>query len=57
MCSFLKDVFGVATAAQIDIDKTKLIERDNPTSKYVDLLIELVLKFLLPGEFVTFTEQ
>ena len=30
-----QDVFGVATAAQIDIDKTKLIERDNATSRWV----------------------
>ena len=33
--SVLQDVFGVATAAQIDIDKTKLIERDNDTSRWV----------------------
>merc|ERR1712106_424581 len=33
--SWIQDVFGVATAAQIDIDKTKLIERDNPTSKRI----------------------
>ena len=31
----VKDVFGVATAAQIDIDKTKLVERDNAVSKRV----------------------
>ena len=30
---FIQDVFGVQTAAQIDIDKTKLIERDNPLSR------------------------
>jgi len=30
--SWIQDTFGVATAAQIDIDKTRLIERDNPTS-------------------------
>ena len=28
-----QDVFGVSTAAQIDIDKTKLVERDNPMSR------------------------
>ena len=36
-----QDVFGVATAAQIDIDKTKLIERDNATSRWVPLKIIL----------------
>jgi len=33
--SWIQDVFGVATAAQIDIDKTKLVERDNPLSRRV----------------------
>jgi len=33
--SWIQDVFGVATAAQIDIDKTKLLERDNATSRRV----------------------
>jgi len=32
---WIQDVFGVATAAQIDIDKTKLQERDNPLSRRV----------------------
>ena len=30
-------MFGVSTAAQIDIDKTKLVERDNPMSRYETL--------------------
>ena len=34
-----QDVFGVATAAQIDIDKTKLVERDNPLSRRVSFVI------------------
>eukprot|EP00092_Neocalanus_flemingeri_P059085 GFUD01070535.1.p1 GENE.GFUD01070535.1~~GFUD01070535.1.p1 ORF type:complete len:1158 (+),score=343.89 GFUD01070535.1:243-3716(+) len=33
--AWIQDVFGVATAAQIDIDKTKLVERDNPMSRRV----------------------
>merc|ERR1719385_346914 len=33
--AWIQDVFGVATAAQIDIDKTKLVERDNPLSRRV----------------------
>ena len=33
--SWIQDVFGVQTAAQIDIDKTKLIDRDTPASKRV----------------------
>ena len=33
-----QDVFGVATAAQIDIDKTKLVERDNQLSRRVSQL-------------------
>lgn len=32
---WIQDVFGVATAAQIDIDKTTLIERENPLSRRV----------------------
>merc|ERR1712018_773041 len=32
---WIQDVFGVATAAQIDIDKTKLVERDNQLSRRV----------------------
>jgi len=32
---WIRDVFGVATAAQIDIDKTKLLPRDNVTSRRV----------------------
>lgn len=32
---WIQDVFGVQTAAQIDIDKTKLVERDNPLSRRV----------------------
>ena len=31
--AFIQDVFGVSTSAQIDIDKTKLVERDNPMSR------------------------
>ena len=32
---FIQDVFGVSTSAQIDIDKTRLVERDNPMSRFV----------------------
>ena len=46
MCGISKsqDVFGVATAAQIDIDKTKLVERDNPLSRRVTLLIFIICR-------------
>merc|ERR1719221_2344066 len=37
--AFIQDVFGVSTAAQIDIDKTKLVERDNPVSRRVNELV------------------
>merc|ERR1711953_130401 len=37
--AFIQDVFGVSTAAQIDIDKTKLVERDNPMSRRVNDLV------------------
>jgi len=37
--AFIQDVFGVSTAAQIDIDKTKLVERDNPMSRRVNELV------------------
>lgn len=33
--TWIQDVFGVATAAQIDIDKTQLLERDTPLSRRV----------------------
>merc|ERR1719309_620534 len=33
--AWIQDVFGVATAAQIDIDRTRLVERDNATSRRV----------------------
>jgi len=33
--AWIQDVFGVQTAAQIDIDRTKLIERDNPMSRRI----------------------
>ncbi len=32
---WIQDVFGVQTAAQIDIDKTRLSPRENPTSEAV----------------------
>jgi len=32
---WIQDVFGVQTAAQIDVDRTKLIERDNPLSRRI----------------------
>ena len=35
ICLFIQDVFGVSTSAQIDIDKTRLVERDNPMSRFV----------------------
>ena len=41
-----QDVFGVATAAQIDIDKTKLVERDNQLSRRVSQLTNYVNKIL-----------
>merc|ERR1719430_344935 len=42
--AWIQDVFGVATAAQIDIDKTKLIERDNATSRRVCEIYRAVTK-------------
>jgi protein transport protein SEC24 len=39
---FIQEVFGVATAAQIDIDKTKLVERDNALSRRVQDIYQLV---------------
>jgi len=37
--AWIQDVFGCATAAQIDIDRTRLAERDNPVSRRVCGLI------------------
>jgi len=42
--AWIQDVFGVATAAQIDIDKTKLVPRDNPLSRRVCDIYNLVTK-------------
>merc|ERR1719309_667550 len=33
--AWIQDVFGVQTAAQIDIDRTKLVDRENPLSRRV----------------------
>merc|ERR1711976_391792 len=38
--AFIQDVFGVATSAQIDIDKTRLVERDNPMSRRINELVK-----------------
>jgi len=40
--AFIQDVFGVATAAQIDIDRTRLVERDNPMSRRVAELLQKI---------------
>jgi hypothetical protein len=37
-------VFGVQTAAQIDIDRTTLIERDNPLSRLDSSFILMLFK-------------
>lgn len=55
MCGISKsqDVFGVATAAQIDIDKTKLVERDNPLSRRVSsFLLFVPWAILIPNNLV-----
>ena len=40
--NFVHDVFGVATAAQINIDMPQLEERENPLSKKVRKVVEIV---------------
>jgi hypothetical protein len=42
--SWINDVFGVQTAAQINVEKPKLEERDNPTSRQVRKIVDLILK-------------
>merc|ERR1712168_28203 len=42
--AWIQDVFGVQTAAQIDIDRTKLVERDNDTSRRVCEIYRAVTK-------------
>lgn len=39
---WVQDVFGVHSAAQIDIDRTSLLEIDNPLSLRIRSLIETV---------------
>ena len=40
--AFVQDVFGVSTAAQINVDMTQLEERDNILSKKVQKIVEVV---------------
>ena len=40
--SFVQDVFGVSTAAQMNVDMPQLEERDNPLSKKVRKIVEIV---------------
>merc|ERR1719273_1791290 len=40
--NFVQDVFGVATAAQINIDMPQLEERENPTSHKVRKVVDIV---------------
>jgi protein transport protein SEC24 len=40
--NFVQEVFGVSTAAQINIDMPQLEERDNPLSKKVRKVVEIV---------------
>jgi len=40
--NFVQEVFGVATAAQINIDMPQLEERENPLSKKVRKVVEIV---------------
>merc|ERR1719278_1564248 len=40
--SFIQDVFGVSTAAQINVEMPQLEERDNPLSKKVRKVVEIV---------------
>ena len=40
--SFIQDVFGVSTAAQINVEMPQLEERDNPTSHKVRKVVEIV---------------
>lgn len=39
---WIQEVFGVQTAAQIDIDKTRLVELENETSRRVREVVELL---------------
>jgi len=40
--AWIQDVFGVQTAAQIDIDRTRLVERDNHMSRRVTGIIQKI---------------
>jgi len=40
--AWIQDVFGVHTAAQIDIDRSRLVERDNPLSRRVNGIINTI---------------
>ena len=41
---WIQDVFGVHSPAQIDIDSSKLLNIDNPTSQSVRKLVERLRK-------------
>ena len=40
--TWIQEVFGVQSAAQIDIDKTRLLERDTPASQSVRSVIDKI---------------
>jgi len=42
--AWIQDVFGVQTAAQIDIDRTTLVERDNPLSRRICGILDAVTR-------------
>jgi protein transport protein SEC24 len=40
--AWIQDVFGVQTAAQIDIDRTRLVDRDNPLSRRITGIMQSI---------------
>ena len=40
--TWIQEVFGVQTAAQIDIDKTRLLDRETPASQRVRTVIGML---------------
>ena len=45
--TWIQEVFGVQTAAQIDIDKTRLLDRETPASQRVRTVIGMKSQIII----------
>ena len=50
--TWIQEVFGVQTAAQIDIDKTRLLDRETPASQRVRTVIGMWDYYIAKGGII-----